>query len=423
MTLDAVVVGGGQAGLGASYHLARRGIEHTVLERGRVGESWRSQRWDSFALNTPNWLNRLPGEADIAEPRDAFASRDAFVDRLQAYADGQRVPIRTGTTVIEVAARQGGTFVVTAEDGDGTHDIETRNVVVASGLQRVPKIPVIADALPAAIEQLHTSSYRRPDTLPAGAVLVVGSGQSGVQVVEDLLDAGRTVFLCTSAVGRLRRRHRGRDVMDWLGTIGFFDLRLDRLPDPAIRLARQPAVSGVGRFGHTVSLQWLAERGVTLLGRPAGVDGDRLLLDDTVGANIAFGDRKSADTNAEVEKAVRASGLDLPELEPDPADVPHPDPTSVRTPSAIDLEAAGIGTVIWATGFGGDLAYLRMPVFDEAGAPAHQRGVAAIPGIYFLGFPWLWTRKSGIIPGVDEDAAYLADRIAERLAEAGPAHR
>jgi putative flavoprotein involved in K+ transport len=416
--IDAIVIGAGHAGLGVSHHLVRRGIEHTVLERGRVGESWRSQRWDSFALNTPNWLNRLPGETEVAEPRDAFLSRDAHIAHLQSYAEGQRLPIRTGLTVTCVAARAGdGTFVVTAEDaaGGGTIEIETRNVVVASGLQRVPKIPPIAAEVPAGIRQLHAAEYRRPGDLPTGAVLVVGTAQSGVQIAEDLLDAGRTVYLGTSAVARFRRRYRGRDAMEWFLDMGFFDMTVERLPDPRIQFARQPSISGVGRFGHTVSLQYLAERGAILLGRPTAVEGDRLLLDDAVGANIAFGDARSAEFNAELEQASQASGTPPADLEPDPADVPHPDPMSVRSPRELDLDRAGIGAVVWATGFGGDLQYLPSGAFDADGAPAHDRGVSRIPGIFFLGIPWLASRKSGIILGADEDGASIADRVAERL--------
>jgi putative flavoprotein involved in K+ transport len=250
-------------------------------------------------------------------------------------------------------------------------------------------------------------------------VLVVGSAQTGVQIAEDLLEAGRIVYLCTSAVGRLRRRSRGRDTFEWLVEAGFYDVPLDRLSDPQVRFVKQPNISGVGPLGHTVSLQYLAERGVVLLGRPTAIEGDRLALDDTVGANIAFGDRKSAEFNATVEDGIRAIGLEPPPLEHDPADVPHPDPASIRSPSELDLDLAGVGSVVWATGFGGDLRYLGVPVIDERDEPVHERGVSNVPGIYFLGFPWLSSRKSGIILGVDEDAAFIADRVAERLVGLG----
>ena len=414
--LEVVVIGGGQAGLGASYHLARHGIEHVVLERGRVAESWRSGRWDSFALNTPNWMNRLPGEAEAIEPRDAFLTRDAYAARLQGYADVHRLPVRTGTEVTGVSVLPGdGGFVLSAQDESGTVAIETRCLIVASGVQRVPRIPAIATSLPDGVRQLHAAAYRRPADLPTGAVLVVGSAQSGVQIAEDLLGAGRTVYLCTSAVGRLRRRYRGRETMEWLVEGGFYDVPLDRLPDPQVRFARQPITSGVGRLGHTVSLQSLAAQGVVLLGRPTAIEGDRLLLDDTLGANIDFGDRKSTEFNLATDDIIRTAGIEPPAIEPDPADAPHPDPLSVRSPRELDLDAAAVCTLVWATGFGGDLGYLSGPLLGQHDTPAHERGVAKVPGIFFLGFPWLWTRKSGIILGVDEDAAFVVDRVADRL--------
>lgn len=366
-SIRAVIVGAGQSGLAASWHLSRRGIDHVVLERGRVGETWRSQRWDSFALNSPNWMNRLPGEPEGHAPREAFLTRDKWIDHLEAYADGQGLPVRTATAVTAVTAgRQRGTFVVaTANEGDGTEDaIEARHVIVASGAQSVPKIPALSTALPPWVRQLHTADYRAPTRLPSGAVLVVGSAQSGVQVVEDLLDVGRSVYLCTSAVPRLRRRQRGRDSLEWLTVIGFNDMTPDRLPDPRMQFAPQPQISGVGPLGHTVSLQDLAVRGARLLGRPVRVEGDQVVLDDSLG------------------------------------------------------EASGVSTVIWATGFDGDFGFLPPSVFDDRGLPIHDRGAAGIPGLHFMGLRWMTKRKSAkrksaLILGADADAADLAERIAQ----------
>ena len=206
-------------------------------------------------------------------------------------------------------------------------------------------------------------------------MLIVGSGQSGVQIAEDLLDSGRTVYLSTSAVARLRRRYRGRDALEWLVDAGrFYGVPVPRLPDPQVRFQTLWTTSGVGRFGHTVSLQSLADRGAILLGRPIGIDGDRLSLDDSVGANIAFGDRRSAEFNAELATIVASAGLEPPPLEPDPADVPHPDPLSVRSPTELDLGVAGVGTVIWATGFGGDLSYLDGSLLDDRGGRSTSTG-------------------------------------------------
>jgi putative flavoprotein involved in K+ transport len=412
--IDAVIIGAGQGGLAASWHLKRRGLEHVVLERGRVGESWRSQRWDSFALNTPAWMNRLPGGPADLVPGDAFLTRDAWIDHLQAYADGHRMPVRTLTAVTSVmAGRRAGTLLVSTTGEGGGDAIETRHVVVASGAQVVPSVPPLSAALPSWVRQLHTADYRAPAALPSGAVLVVGSAQSGVQVAEDLLDAGRTVYLCTSRVGRLRRRQRGRDTLEWLVDVGFYEMSPEQLPDPRLQFEPIPQISGVGRFGHTVSLQSMAERGVRLLGRPVGVEGDRVLLDDSVGANITHGDAVSAEINAAIERGIREAGRTPPPLEPDPADEPHPDPGSVHGPAALDLEASGVSTVIWATGYRGDFGFLPETVRNDHGDPIHDRGAARIPGIHFVGLRWMTTRKSGLIFGADVDAAAMADRIAD----------
>lgn len=413
--LDAVIVGAGQSGLAASWHLSRRGIDHVVLERGRVGEAWRSQRWDSFALNTPTWMNRLPGEPDDLAAPDGFLMRDAWIDHLQAYVDGEGLPVRTSTAVTSVATGRGGTFLVstTGEGAGAGKPIEARHVIVASGAQAVPKVPALSTALPSWVQQLHTADYRAAAALPTGAVLVVGSAQSGVQVAEDLLDAGRTVYLCTSAVPRLRRRQRGRDSVDWLKQVGFYEMTPDKLPDPRMMFAPQPQISGVGPLGHTVSLQSLADRGARLLGRPVGVEGDRVSLDDSLGANIELGDRIAAELNGLIERGIVEAGLTLPPLEPDPADEPHPDPMSVHGPEALDLEASGVSTVIWATGFDGDFGFLPATVLDDRGLPIHDRGAATIPGLHFMGLRWMTTRKSALILGVDADAADLAERIAQ----------
>jgi len=414
--IDTVIIGAGQAGLAASWHLARRGIDHIVLERGRVGQTWRSQRWDSFALNTPTWMNRLPGEPDDVPERDAFLGRDAWIEHLQDYADRQGLPVRTETAVTAVATgREPGTLLVsTAGRGVGAGEpIEARRVIVASGAQAVPKVPALSTALPSWVRQLHTADYRAASALPTGAVLVVGSAQSGVQVAEDLLDAGRTTYLCTSAAPRLRRRQRGRDSLEWLDQVGFYDMTPDQLPDPRMMYAPQPQISGVGPLGHTVSLQSLAERGARLLGRPIGVEGDRIRLDDSLGANIELGDRIAAELNGVIERGILERGLALPPLEPDPADEAHPDPTSIHGPSAVDLEASGVSTVIWATGFDGDFGFLPASVIDDRGLPIHDRGSAGIPGLHFMGLRWMTARKSALIRGADADAAALAERLVQ----------
>lgn len=414
---DAVVVGAGPAGLAASWHLGRRGVGHVVLERGRIGETWRTQRWDSFTLNTPTWMSRLPGGGADPGPSDGFVPRDAWIAHLDDYARRSGLPVRTGAEVTSLDARQDGTFEVRL-DGQSPETVAARCVLVASGSQLEPRIPALAAGLPAGVLQVHTAAYRNADRLPPGAVLIVGSAQSGGQVAEDLLDAGRTVFLSTSRVARVRRRTRGRDTLEWLVPAGFFDQPAASLADPALRFAAQPITSGAGRLGHTLSLQWLEERGARLLGRLRGVEGGRLLFDDDLGANIRFADEQSAAANRQIAEALAARGLDetLPPLEDDPADRPHPAPELVHGPTTLDLERAGVGTVIWATGVTGRFDWLPSGLLDERGDPRHEDGSTAVPGLYVLGLPWLRSRGSGIVYGMDRDAAAITDLVTAHLA-------
>jgi putative flavoprotein involved in K+ transport len=442
---DAIVVGAGPAGLAVSWHLRQRGVRHVVLERGRAGETWRSQRWDSFTLNTPTWMSRLPGVGTIHDvgpahdagrrpdtsaaaaragsgiadpgPPDGFMPRDTWIAHLDDYARRFGLPVRTGAEVAGLVARPDGAFDVRL-GGPDAETITARSVVVASGAQRVPRTPALAADLPPEVEQLHTVEYRNPAQLPAGAVLVVGSAQSGGQVAEDLLEAGRTVYLSTSRVARVRRRTRGTDTFAWLASVGFFDQPVSALADPALRFAPQPITSGVGRYGHTLSLQWLQERGARLLGRLRVVEGDRLLLDDDLGAAIAFADNHSAMVNRQVAAALAARGLDaaLPPLEDDPADRPHPDPSSVHAPTTLDLERAGVNAVIWATGVGGRFDWLASDLLDERGLPRHEDGAMPLPGLFAVGLPWLRNRGSGIVYGMDRDAAAIVERLTGHLA-------
>jgi putative flavoprotein involved in K+ transport len=413
---DAIVVGAGPAGLAASWHLRRRGVSHVVLERGRVGETWRSQRWDSFTLNTPTWMSCLPG-GPAPGPPDGFLPRDAWVTHLDDHARSAELPVRTGAKVTGLEARPDGTFEVRV-GGAGPETIAARCVVVASGVQREPRTPALAADLPDGVVQLHTVAYRNPAQLSAGAVLVVGSAQSGGQVAEDLLAAGRMVYLSTSRVARVRRRTRGTDTLEWLVMDGWVDQTVASLADPALRFAPQPITSGVGRFGHTLSLQWLEERGARLLGHLRGIQRGSLLFDDDLGANVRFADEQSAMVNRRVEAAIAAGGraAALPPLEDDPADRPHPNPAAIHAPTELDLERAGIDTVIWATGVTGRFDWLPSDLLDERGAPRHGDGAMLLPGLFVLGLPWLRNRGSGIAYGMDRDAAAITDRLVAHLA-------
>lgn len=413
--LDAVVVGAGQAGLGVSYFLKQDGRRFVVLERGRIGETWRSQRWDSFAVNTPNWANGLPGLPYDGPTRDGFYLRDELVASFEGYARHFDLPVEVDVRVTEVAAADGAGFVVRTQQSGGPRAYRARNVVIASGILQSPNVPALRDKVPDTVVQLHTADYRSPGALPPGAVVVVGSGQSGCQIAEDLLRAGRDVYLCASQVARVPRRYRGRDILEWWADMGIFDMTVDDLEDPAMQFAAQPQVSGVGRFGHTVSLQQLAGDGVMVRGRLTDVADGVLYTDDQLAAYARFADDKSATFKQGVDEYIARAGIDATDPEDDPADQPAPPGAWEGVPTRIDLAASGVGAIVWCTGFTADFSWIRLPVLDAAGRPVHDRGVATVPGIYFLGFPWLHTRKSGIILGIEEDARHIASVIAARV--------
>ena len=420
--LDSVIVGAGHAGLAIASCLREQGRGFVVLERGRIGETWRSQRWDSFQVNTPNWMNLLPGQELGGAPRDGFLHRDELVRGFERYAEERALPVTTGIAVTAVGhLDSAGTFVVRGTaSGGGPVSWTARSVVVASGMQRQPRLPGFGRELPPGMAQLHSAQYRSADVLPPGAVVVVGSAQSGCQIAEELLAAGRTVYLCASRVARVPRRHRGRDITEWWLDAGFWDQTVADLEDPAMRLAPQPQVSGVGRRGHTVSLQQLARDGALLLGRALGVNEGRLELDSRLGAYVRFADERSAKMKQDIDAAILRAAGTLAADEDDPADVPAPELYDVSGPAELDLRAAGVGAIIWCTGFTAEFGWLRLPVLDARGAPVHEGGVSPVPGLYFLGFPWLRKRKSGIIFGIAEDAARIAEAVKQHLPPAPP---
>jgi putative flavoprotein involved in K+ transport len=377
-TLDTVIVGAGQAGLGVSYFLQRDGRKHVVFERGRIGESWLSQRWDSFKLNTPNFMNVLPGlPYDGPEP-DGFWTRDDLLHYFQRYVKHFQLPVRTGVTVVSVEqAEDQQRFILKTR---------TDRQIEESVLSRSP-----------------------------GAILVVGGGQSGCQIAEDLLSAGRTVYLCTSRVGRVPRRYRGRDILEWWIDMKFLEVTFASLEDKSISRAPQPQASGLGRYGHTVSLQQLARQGVVILGRLLDVDGGTLVLSDEAAAHVRFADEFSHMWKNRIDAYLEQGGITPPSLEGDPADAPDPQAECVSPVRRLNLRDAKISAVIWATGFRGDFTWIHLPVLDAEGKPIHQQGISPVRGLYFIGFPWLISRKSGIIYGIEEDAHYIADAIAEQL--------
>ncbi|MDZ4312979.1 MAG: NAD(P)/FAD-dependent oxidoreductase [Cypionkella sp.] len=400
--IDTLIIGGGQAGLAMSAQLKERGVPHLVLERHRIAERWRTERWDSLVANGPAWHDRFPILTfDEIDP-DAFAPKERIAAYFEAVAEKIAAPIRCGVEVTSLEP-SGERFV--AETSAGR--VEARNVVVATGPFQKPLIPTLVPDS-AGIVQMHSNAYRNPGQLPEGAVLVVGAGSSGAQIADELMRAGKQVYLSVGPHDRPPRAYRGRDFVWWLGVLGQWDARAKEPGTEHVTIA----VSGA-RGGHTVDFRRLAAGGMTLLGRVGEYRDGVLQVGGDLAANIRRGDENYLATLDLADAYAAAEGLDLP-LEPE-ARLIGPDPDCVSNPIlALDLQAAGVSSIIWATGFGLDYGWLKLDAFDEKGRPAHDRGVAGVPGLYFLGLPWLSRRASPFIWGVWHDADYLAEHIAGR---------
>ncbi|TDD84012.1 FAD-dependent oxidoreductase [Saccharopolyspora karakumensis] len=400
--VEAVVVGGGQAGLAMSEHLSDCGVPHLVLERNRIAERWRSERWDSLVANGPAWHDRFPGLEFVDLSPDAFASKDQIADYFEAYAKKIAAPIRTGVDVTSVRKKDGAPgFRVETSEGS----LDARYVVAATGPFQRPVIPPIVprDSGPV---QIHSSEYRNPEQLPDGAVLVVGAGSSGVQIAEELRRSGRTAYLSVGPHDRPPRHYRGRDFCWWLGVLGKWDAETPPSGAEHVTIA----VSGA-RGGRTVDFRALADLGIDLVGMTSSFDDGVLRFAPDLGTNIANGDANYLALLDEADAYAARNGLDLPE-EPEAREL-GPDPACVTDPILeLDLAAAGVHSIVWATGYAVDYEWLQVDAFDDNGRPEHRRGVSAEPGVYFLGLPWLARRGSSFIWGVWHDAKFVADHIA-----------
>ena len=403
--VETVIVGGGQAGLAVSYHLSHRGRAHTILEQAsQPAEAWRNQRWDSFTLVTPNWTVQMPGAVYQGDDPDGFMPRDQVVAYLEDYIERFRLPIRYGVRVSSVEANGAG-FLVHA----GETTLEAANVVIATGLFQQPKVPPFSANLPGEILQLHSGQYRNPAALPAGAVLVVGSAQSGGQIAEELYQSGRKVYLCLSSAGWGPRRYRGKDIVRWMDMAGFNAVTVDQLPSPKMKFAASALVSGKDG-GHTLNAHQFARDGVTLLGRIQDARGTKITLAPDLKENLAKSDKFKADLLKRIDDHIEKAGLDAP-----PADRPEPrNGYDADIITELDLQSAGITSVIWATGYRFDFGLVKLPVLDAGGFPIQRRGITDHPGLYFVGLPWLHTAKSGILFGVGDDAAYIVADIVGR---------
>lgn len=402
---DTVVIGAGQAGLAVSYCLTQQQRQHVVLEKDRIGEAWRSGKWDSFTLVSPNWTLRLPGFHYDGDDPDGYFTRDDVVQYLEDYVRLFDPPVQTGVTVTCVREAPDGLLVETNR-GDFIAD----DVIIATGPFQKPRIPDYAAQIAPHIHQLHSSQYRKPADLPPGAVLVVGSGQSGCQITDELCQQSRRVYLCTSKVRRLPRRYRGREIFSWIEALGMFDNAVDKLPSPAERFTPNPQLTGKDG-GRSLNLHQFALDGVTLLGRLQHANGATLSITGDLMENLAAADKPDAEIRKAIDSYVEKNGLHVP---------PEDHPPALRAGydceiiTELDLDAAGITSIIWAAGYGFNFNWIQFPIFDEYGYPVHQRGVTNQPGLYFIGLQWLHNLKSGLFYGIGDDAEHISAHITNR---------
>ncbi|NBD27266.1 flavin-containing monooxygenase [Paenibacillus glycinis] len=406
--VDVVIIGAGQAGLAVSYHLTERGCGHVILEKERIGASWR-KKWDSFHLVTPNWMLQLPGFPYAGTDPDGFLTRDEVTAYLERYAERFQPRIRT---LPVTAVRMNPDARTYAVEASGT-TILAKNVVVATGAFQKKKVPAIGARIDESIAQLHSSEYRNPHGLSPGSVLVIGAGQSGCHIAKELNESGRRVYLSVGGSGRQPRRYRGKDTMRWASELGMYDQPAGLLGSPAEKFASSPYVSGRNR-GEDIHLRRFALDGITLLGRLRDIRGTTVKLRPDLLDSLAQADEFAEAFMDGIDHYISKSNLIVPE---DDARMNDERLKRVALPiiEELDLAAAGITTIVWATGYAPDFEWIDLPVRDRDGYPVHDRGVANHPGLYFIGLAWLHKAKSPILYGVGEDAAYISSHIADRL--------
>ncbi|OCK62145.1 NAD(P)-binding domain-containing protein [Bradyrhizobium sp. LMTR 3] len=400
--IETLVIGGGQAGLVMSHRLKQRGLSHLVLERHRIAERWRSERWDGLIFQFPNWSVRLPDFPFPHSDPDGFSDTATIIKFIEAYADFVAPPIRCGVAVTRLSQRDGGRFI--AETTDGT--IEADNVVVATGPYQRSVIPDLLRDHP--VFQVCAADYKNPEQLPPGAVLVAGAGASGAQIAEELLQAGRRVYLSVGRHRRLPRRYRSRDLIWWLAEMQFDQIT----PEERGQARLGPVISGA-YGGRSIDFRDFAARGMILLGRLDAADGGVLDIAPSLDKSLGDGDIAFTTFLDTVDEYVKRRRLELPE-EPG-ARATLPDPPCVTAPQArLDLAAEGISSIIWATGYGVDFGWIDIPVLDARGEAVHRNGISAVSGLYFLGLQWLSKMNSSFLSGVGDDAVVLADHILAR---------
>src|SRR5215469_1869888 len=402
--IETVIIGGGQAGLAVSYYLTQQDRAHMVLgQASQAANAWRNHRWDSFALNTPNWQSWLPGARIPGTDPDGFLTRDEIVAYLENYVERFHLPVSYGVRAESVSPNQSGRgYVIETSIGR----FEAENVVLATGLYQKPKVPTFSAEIPPEVKQIHSDEYRNPESLPAGAVLVVGTGQSGAQIAEELYQSGRRVYLSVSRAGRVPRRYRGKDANWWHDSMGDYERTVDQLPSPRAKFASKPQISGKDG-GHTLNLHQFARDGVTLLGRVEGILAGMAVLAPDLKDNLSRADKFEAEFVQKIDDFIVKNGIDAPEEV-----LPHlGDGYNFEEIRVLNLKLAHITSVIWATGYSFDFSMVRLPLLDSDGYPIQKRGVTDYPGLYIVGMPWPHNAKSGILFGVAQDAAHIASAI------------
>jgi putative flavoprotein involved in K+ transport len=401
--VSVAVIGGGQAGLAMSYQLKTQGIDHVILEKNRIAHSWKTQRWDAFCLVTPNWQCQLPGYPYQGKDPKGFMLRDEIVDYVEGYARHIAAPIKEGVAVTRLKQAAGGGFVIESSAGEMTADA----VVLAVSGYHLPNVPLMSDRLDSAVTQLHSSAYRNPESLPPGEVLVVGSGQSGCQIAEDLHLSGRKVHLAVGSAPRCPRVYRGRDAVEWLDDLGQYDLPVDQhnLKEKVRKNANHYLTGRDG--GRDIDLRKFALEGMTLYGRLKDIQDGRLEFADDLAKNLDNADRVYNGICGLIDDHIARNNIDAP-----PSRHYQPVWQPQQTVASLDPAKAGISTIIWTTGFRSDWSWVELPIFDGAAYPTHRRGVTSMAGIYVLGLPWLYTWGSGRFVGVGRDAEFVSQHIA-----------
>ncbi|HSB86435.1 MAG TPA: NAD(P)-binding domain-containing protein [Ilumatobacteraceae bacterium] len=401
-TIDTVVIGAGQAGLAASRHLAERGVDHVVLERGRTAERWRSERWDSLRLLTPNWMSDLPGWSYRGRDPHGYMTAAEVAGYLHGYADALSAPVIADSAVVNLERLDDRFKVITTAE-----HWRSANVVIATGWCDLPAVPEMSRRLDRSIAQVAPSSYRNPGSLPDGGVLIVGASATGVQLADELADAGRDVVLAVGSHSRLPRLYRGMDIFWWLKQIGSLDRTIDELPN-AVTARTEPSLQLVGRPDHrNLDLTTLRDLGVELAGRVTGIDAHHVSFRPDLAANVAAAHVRMRRVLAQIDRHIDQSGLAAEVFDPEP----QQSLTVTEHLDRLDVRARGITSVIWATGYRRSYPWLHVPVLDERGEIRQHRGVTPVDGLYVLGQRFQHRRNSNFIDGVGRDAAFVVDHL------------